>query len=54
MEIYIGMTLPNQRIQFTMSVTPGIVDRCELPQGSQENVENYINNEMCSIIFIRR
>jgi len=34
-------------------VVPGIVDRCKLPRGSPENVENYIKDEICSIIFIQ-
>jgi len=31
-----------EQVQFIVSVVPGRVDRYKLPQGSQENVENYI------------
>jgi hypothetical protein len=53
MEIYIGIILANQQEQFTVWVVPGIVDRCELPRGSQENVESYLNDEICSFIFMQ-
>jgi len=46
MEIYIGVTVPNQQVQFTVSIVPGIIDGYKLPRGSQENVENYINDEI--------
>jgi len=31
----------------------GIIDRCKLPRESQENIVNYINDEICSIMFIQ-
>jgi len=50
MEIYIGIILPNQQVQFTVSVVRGI--DASFLKFSQENVENYtMNNEICSITF---
>jgi len=49
MEIYIGITLSNQQVHIIVSVVPGKIDRCKLLRGSQENVEDCINDEICSI-----
>jgi len=54
-DLYFAMeikeTLRNQQVQFTVSVVPEIADRCKF-RGSQEKVENYINNETCSILYL--
>jgi len=50
MEIYVGITSPNQQVQFT--VIPGIVNRCKFPRGSQENIENYINEMKYILLYL--